>query len=83
MRGFTRRLVVIGGTTTADDWQIDYDGAPIGRVRLFDTGPKPRWNWHTWTYPASNGSEPTLEAALEAFAQAIMALPEGDRRRYP
>lgn len=60
------------------------DYQPLARAYSFCAGGGPeKWQWATWTYPASNGLADTFEDALANIKAAVRALPEAARVKHP
>lgn len=64
---------------SGDDWLIRYQGGM--RVILDQRTTPHRWSWMTWTDPHIHGVSDTLEAALVAVKDAVLALPPEKRTR--
>ena len=81
MSDFTRRPYPHHLAKDGDDWLIRYQGGLyIARVSL-DTRTQPhRWMWMTWTYDHRSGTAETLQDALQAVKDAVLALPPGKAR---
>jgi len=67
------------------DWLVRYkSGEPLARAYSFCAGGGlEKWQWATWTYPASNGLADTFEDALANIKAAVSALPEAARVKHP
>lgn len=70
----TRRPCVIGGQTREDDWEILWDGVPVGRIMRRTGNPigTDPWSWHVQAGPPMhglNGTAESFDAARAAFAK--------------
>lgn len=71
------RLSLIGGETEPDDWQVIWDGIPIGRILKAPGVPvgRPNWSWgvsfpHLPQLAWQRGLESNLEEAKQRFKVA-------------
>jgi hypothetical protein len=73
----TQRPTVIGGDRLDDDWQVIWDGIPIGRILKAPGIPvgRPCWSWgvifpHLPQHPWMRGMESDIDEAKRRFRVA-------------